>query len=60
MTPADLPTLHHLTRPAMGTLVGVTVASAEPEAAILPKIDAAFAEIGRWESLLSEWQAGSL
>lgn len=46
-------------RPAMGSVVGITARVEDPAAAALA-FDAAYAEIERWEALLSEWRPDSL
>ena len=48
----------HQTRPAMDTLVGISVDSEQPNAEA--NINAAFAEIEAWEAQLSEWRPQSL
>jgi thiamine biosynthesis lipoprotein len=48
----------HQTRPAMGSLVGISLDSEQAEAEA--NIDAAFVEIEAWEALLSEWRPQSL
>ncbi len=45
-------------RPAMGSLVGISLDSEQPQAK--ENIDAAFVEIEAWEALLSEWRPQSL
>lgn len=46
-------------RPAMGTVVGITAVVEDPVSA-RAAFDAAYAEIERWEALLSEWRPDSL
>lgn len=48
--------IFRVSRPAAGTLVGITAARAIDTALI----DGAYAEIERWEAQLSEWRPGSL
>lgn len=47
--------LTRTSRPGAGTIVGITVAGPAPDGSV----DAAYAELARWEAELSEWQPSS-
>lgn len=57
--PAPELDLHRDSRPAAGSVVGVTIAAAPGDARVGPAVEAAYAAVERFEAELSEWRPTS-